>query len=182
MPATSGWRLRSNRSVGVVLAAAGLALTVAGMFLPWVASGGVLRNSYAIVGIVQRIGIVRSSAGSLALSLWPFVGPATMLAWIAGILRLWRTAATITLVIGLLTGVVGAGVLAVAGGHSAAGVGVAYPGPVVTVIGATCAVIGSAVVLIDARRTRRTRRPGDLSPTSRISAIGSGSFPSEYQQ
>ncbi len=173
-------RRSSIRSVRELLAGGGLALVIAGTFLPWVISGGVLRNSYAIVGIAGRLGVIATPAGALVVSLWPFIGPITMLAWVAGILRLRRTAAAVTLVIGMLTGVIGAGVLAVAGGHSTAGVGLAYAGPVVTVIGAVLAIAGAVLVLIDVRSARERHRVDQQPGTSRISGIGSSSFPTEF--
>src|ERR1700712_1951056 len=98
---------RPIRRSGIAVAAAGLVLILAGTFLPWVVSGGVLRNSYAIVGIVRRLGFVGHGFGSVALSLWPLVGPVVMIGVVAGIVRCWRTAALITLAVGLLTGVIG---------------------------------------------------------------------------
>ncbi len=131
---------------------------LAGTFLPWVVSGGVLRNSYAIVGIVGRLGLLGSGFGATALSRWPLLGPVAMVGMIAGIVQLWRTAAVITLLFGLLTGLIGGAALAVAGGHGAAGVGLASTGPVVTLTGAIASVGGAVLVLLGSRR-----RPAGLS-------------------
>jgi hypothetical protein len=141
---------------GAGIGACGLIVAVVGTFLPWLSSGGVLRNSYAIVGIVGRLGLVGSGFGSTALSWWPLLGPVAMLAVIGGIVRWWRTAAVVALLFGLLTGVIGAGVLAVAGGHGAMGIALAYDGPVTTAIGGILAVAGSLVVLVASRRTQRS--------------------------
>jgi hypothetical protein len=151
--------------LGSALGAAGLILTLVGTFLPWLVSGGVERNSYAIVGIVGRLGLVGNGFGSTALSLWPTLGPVAMVAIIAGILRWWRTAAAITLLFGALTGVIGAGVLAVAGGHAASGIYLDHKGPTVMVVGAGCAVAGAVTVLI-ARRNRRNRIGSVQSPAA----------------
>lgn len=150
---------RTSLVVGAAVGLAGIVAVLAGTFLPWLSSGGVLRNSYAIVGIVGRLGLLRGGFGATALSWWPFLGPFAMLGIIAGILRLFRTAAVLTLLFGLLTGIIGGGVLAVAGGHAAAGVMLAYTGPVLTVIGAIGAISGSTTVLLAVRRRRAASMP-----------------------
>ena len=168
-PFRSGSPGRPLLAVGAAAAVIGLLLVVAGTFLPWLTSGGVARNSYAVLGIVRRLRFVDGGATATALSLWPLIGMVAMAPVVAGILRWWRTAAVATLVFGVLTGV-GAGlVLAVAGGHRAAGIGLSASGPAVTATGAAVAVAGAVLVLF-ARRwaLRARRRPG--YPGSAVSA------------
>lgn len=137
------------------LSGLGLALAVAGTFLPWVVSGGVERNSYAIVGVVRRFGLLGNGFGDQALSWWPLLGPLAVVPVVGGILRWWRTAALLTLMFGLLVGVIGGGVLAAAGGHGTAGVALDTTGPVVTVVGAAVAVVGAVALLVFDRQVRR---------------------------
>lgn len=143
--------------VGAALALAGLLVVVAGTFLPWLTSGGVQRNSYSVLGIVRRLGFVQQGPAAVAVSLWPSVGAVAMVPVVAGILRWWRSAAIATLLFGLLTGLGAALVLAVAGGHRAAGISLSQTGPVVTVIGAGIAVVGAVLLMMAARRSRRAQ-------------------------
>jgi hypothetical protein len=162
-PAAVGPAVRPTVRVGAVVGALGLLSVVLGTFLPWLVSGGVARNSYAIVGIVGRLGLAGTGFGATALSLWPFLGPVAMLPLIAAIIRWWRTAGVIALLFGLLTGVVGGGVLAVAGGNGGAGIALAYPGPAVTALGGLSAVVGSVLVLIGRRSVRRPAQDVSVS-------------------
>lgn len=146
-PSRSGSAGTATLAAGATLGVVGLLVVVAGTFLPWLTSGGVDRNSYAVLGIVRRLRFVDGAAAT-ALSLWPLIGTIAMAPVVAGILRWWRTAAVATLLFGALTGA-GAGlVLAVAGGHRAAGIGLSVTGPVATAAGALLAVVGAVLVLI----------------------------------
>lgn len=148
--------------VGAMLALVGLLVVVAGTFLPWLTSGGVQRNSYAVLGIVRRLRFLDGGPAATAISLWPLLGTVAMLPVIAGILRWWRTAAVTTLLFGLLTGLGAAAVLAVAGGHGAAGIALSPTGPTVTVAGAVLGVVGAVLILV-ARRRGRPSPSRDLS-------------------
>jgi len=143
--------------LGSVLTAGGLAAVILGSFLPWLTSGGVQRNSYAITGIMRRLGLAGGGYGATALSLWPLLGPVVMLAVTAAILRRWRLAAAIALLIALPTAVLAGAVLLVAGGRGGAGVSLAHPGPVTTGSGALFAVAGALTVLLAARSAPRRR-------------------------
>lgn len=171
-PAGHRWSRRSGRGArmsGAVLASAGLITTVIASFLPWLTSGGVLRNSYASVGVFRRLGLAGSGFSATALSFWPLLGPVVMIAVIAGILRWWRTAAVLTLLVGAVTGGLAGGVLAVAGGSRTIGVGLAFVGPVWTVLGAAAAVAGAITVLIGARRRNSPSRA--LEPVPPIGIV-----------
>ncbi|MET3803592.1 hypothetical protein ABIB25_000576 [Nakamurella sp. UYEF19] len=172
---------RTALLIGAVLGVAGVVAVLVGTFLPWLSSGGVLRNSYSIVGIVGRLGLLGDGFGATALSWWPFLGPVAMIGLIAGIVRLFRTAAVMTLLFGMLTGVIGGGVLAVAGGHAGAGVTLAYTGPVVTVVGALAAATGAITVLLALRRRRRHRARITASRTISSTAEPPGPTPRRNQ-
>jgi hypothetical protein len=140
--------------VGCVSGLVGLLVVVTGTFLPWLTSGGVQRNSYAVLGIVRRLAFLDGGPAATAISLWPLIGTIAMVPVIAGIVRWWRTAAITTLLFGLLTGLGAAAVLAVAGGHEAVGISLSASGPTVTVAGAALAVVGAVLLLLARRRSR----------------------------
>ena len=159
---------RSRRIVGSVLSLSGSVVVVVGTFAPWLTSGGVDRNSYAIAGIVDRLGLAGHGFGAVALNGWPFVGPIAMLGLIAAILRWWRTSAWIAMAFGVLAGIIGGGVMAVAGGHAAVGIMLAGAGPTITVIGAALSIVGGSVVLVPGRRrpVRVATSPGGFVPVT----------------
>lgn len=141
-------RPRAVLAVGATAGPVGLLVVVAGTFLPWLTSGGVHRNSYAVLGIVRRLRFLDAGPAATAISLWPLLGTVAMLPVIAGILRWWRTAAITTLLFGALTGLGAGAVLAVAGGHRPAGIALSPIGPAVTVAGALVAVVGALLILV----------------------------------
>ncbi len=57
----------------------GAAITLAGTFLSWVASGSTERSSYEVFGIVDRLGFSPDGAVGWALRLWPLVPLALVL-------------------------------------------------------------------------------------------------------
>jgi hypothetical protein len=144
-------------AVGATSSLVGLLVVVAGTFLPWLTSGGLQRNSYAVLGIVRRLRFLDGGPAATAIALWPLIGTVAMIPVVAGILRWWRTAALAALLFGLLTGLGAAAVLTVAGGHGAAGIALSPTGPAVTIAGAVLAVVGAVVVLVARRRSRRSR-------------------------
>lgn len=146
------------RAAGAVLVFTGPVVVVCGTFAPWLTSGGVDRDSYAIAGVVDRLSLAGDGFGSTALSWWPLIGPIAMLPLITGMLRWWRTSAWIAIAFGLLIGIVGGAVLAVAGGHVAAGVQLAPAGPTITVVGAVIALLGGAVILLAGVRAKGPAR------------------------
>lgn len=166
-PAGAGRSTRVSRvhALGGVLTAGGLAAVVLGSFLPWLTSGGVQRNSYAITGIIRRLGFAGGGFGASALSLWPLLGPVVMLAVTAAILRWWRMAATIALLVAVPTAVLAAAVLLVADGRSGAGMSLAHAGPVTTGSGGLVAVAGALIVLLAARSARRPRARATEAPS-----------------
>ena len=172
-----------RRRAGLAFGATGLVLIVAGTFAPWLSSGGVLRNSYAIVGILRRLGYAKTGVGAMALPWWPLIGPLAMVILVIGILRWWRTAAAAVLVFGLTTGAVAAGVLVFAGGEDVAGVTLAYAGPVLTVAGAVAAVCGGALVLLGSRRSTPSRQVTPPTPPRVSATAGIGpSGPSTHDE
>jgi hypothetical protein len=138
-----------HRSAGPVLGGLGALLLVAGTFLPWLASGTALRNSYQAMAVARRLRLADGAAGTVldpVLTAWPACGGIT-----AGLLVLY--------VVGLRrTAAVGISLLSVVAGTVATAIVVLLPpgdftiravllGPVVTATGAVLAVIGAVATL-----------------------------------
>lgn len=129
-----------------VPAGLGLVLVVAGSFLPWVISGTVTRSSYAVVGVVERLGFADDGPVAALVTLWPFVGALCVAPVIAAIVRWWRTAGALCVLYGLLTGSFAFGLLFFATGQGGLGVRLAPTGPAVMAAGAVL-LVGSGVAL-----------------------------------
>ena len=140
----------------LLLLGTGLVLALVGTFLPWLVSGEVRRNSYAVAGIADRVLIPDGHALAWLVSGWSFAAPALVLPAAVGALRWWRTAAVVALVVTTVTGVVAAMVLSLG---SAPGLVSPDPlGPAVT-LGGSLLAFGSGVTVLLRSRRRRTR-PG----------------------
>lgn len=94
------------------LAGAGLALALAGSFLPWVLSGTVTRSIYAIAGIVDRLGVAGDGPLATLLSYLPLIAALCFAPVIAAALRWWRVAGALAMLIGLIMSVLSLGILA----------------------------------------------------------------------
>lgn len=139
--------------VGSGLGAAGAALIVAGTFLPWVDSSGVLRNSYAIAGLLERLDLIDNGAVRIVLTMWPFIGPLCLVPVILGILRWWRLAGIAAILVGLVVGAVATTAVVFTGGKEFAGIHVAGTGPWAMVAGAaTLLTAGLLLAIPTARR------------------------------
>lgn len=136
-----------RRLSSTLLVVVGALIVVVGGFLPWGASGRAERNSYALVGVADRLEVVDGVAAGVA-RLWylsPLVAAAV---WLAASLGRHRTAA-------LLAGVLGAGGLALAVAVRASPV-LDRPGVYVTICGV--GVIAVGLVLAVAERGRNDTR------------------------
>jgi hypothetical protein len=138
-----------RQKIGTASAAAGAALLVIGAFLPWVRIGSVSRSSFAITGVLARLGIAGWQGA--ALRAWPFAPLA-----IAGSVALLalghrKAAAAIGLpfgLLGLLSGVAAATIP-----------DQSQIGPIIGMIGGTLALLGYVVVLISRHeRAELTRK------------------------
>ena len=94
-----------------LIAGSGLALVIAGSFLPWVISGEVRRSSYAILGIVNRLGVAGDGALGVLIANWPLVGVLCMAPVVIACLRWWRTAGVLAVLVALATGLLSFGIL-----------------------------------------------------------------------
>ncbi len=142
--------------IPAAIAGLGVVLVVVGSFLPWVVSGQVRRSSYAISGVVDRLGIAGDGVLAVLVDLWPYFGPLCVLPVIVGALRWWRTAGVIAAVLGLASGTLAVAALAIAArGAGSGSVSLDPLGPSVMAAGAALLVGGGLALAL--RRTTRSR-------------------------
>lgn len=149
--ARSAW---ARRFLGCLVGGTGLLLVVLGSFLPWVVSGSIRRNSYAIAGLAGRLGGFDDGLRGVVLWAWPLVGPICVLVIVAAFLRRWWLAG----LLGATIGVYGAGLsllalIAVGGGTSAV-VRLDPLGPSVLFGGSVLLLTGAALVCTAAAPAR----------------------------
>ena len=124
----------------------GVVLLVAGTFLPWLASGAALRNSYQAMAVARRLTALGDGTVGAALAAWPAFGGITAACLALYVVGLRRTAA------------VGISLLSVVAGTVATSLVVLLPpgdftvravllGPAVTEPGAALAVVGALTTL-----------------------------------
>ena len=143
-----------RRPVGpAILLTAGCALVVAGMFLPWLSSGSVDRNSFAVVAVLSRLNVVRNGALAWVPGLWPVAAVAMLVPVALLVLGLRRSAGGCAAVLGLFALVLGVLTLALGSGRAAAGIRLALTGPVVLAVGAAVMLV-AAVLLLRRRQAR----------------------------
>jgi hypothetical protein len=130
------------------LAGCGLVLVVVGSFLPWVVSGTVRRSSYAIAGVVDRLGIAGDGVFAILVAGWPFIGVLCFAPVLAAALRRWRTSGLLAVVIGLAAAVLSLGILVVALGRSSLSVRLDPLGPTVMAAGGLLLVGGGLCLAV----------------------------------
>ncbi len=152
-------RFRRPGAGWTATAALGLAATALGLFLPWLRSGSVLRDSFEFLGVIRTLGALAGTGLTWLPGAWFGIVPAVTLCVAAYALGLRRTAATICLFVTIISGTV-AGVAVVEAGNGDTPVGIATAGPTTTAIGATLAAVGAVGVLVSGRRSARERAKG----------------------
>lgn len=143
-PATG--RLRLGAALGVL----GIVVTITGTFLPWLVSGTVRRNSYAVAGLADRLLVEPGSAGAVAVGAWPYLGPLLLVPVVLAAFRWWRSSAVIALLGAALAGTVAG--MAIGIGPSQELVSLSLIGPVVVLLGVVLTVTGAVLVLTAGRR------------------------------
>jgi hypothetical protein len=88
LPGSKIWRL-----LPPALVVLGLLVLVAGTFLPWLASGEVLRNSYQSMALAARLTPLGDGATGVVLAAWPAVGGISAACLVLYLVGLRRTAA-----------------------------------------------------------------------------------------
>lgn len=152
--------LRCSRGVrvGGALGGLGVLVLVIGTFLPWLASGAALRNSYQAMAVARRLTPLGDGPAGAALTAWPAVGGVTAAFLMLYVVGLRRTAALGVSLLSVLAGTVATAMVVVLppGDFTVRAV---LLGPVVTAAGATLAVAG-AVTTLALSTHRAPRRPG----------------------
>jgi hypothetical protein len=154
-------RVLRGRVVSCLIGGIGLFLVIVGSFLPWVISGTVRRSSYAIVGVVDRLGIAGDGILGILVASWPFVGVLCMTPVIAGCLRRWRTAGLLGVLVGLAAGVFSFGIVILTAGASGFSVRLDPIGPAVMAAGSILLLCGGFALAIGIGSPIRRRRGGN---------------------
>jgi len=145
-----------GRVAALVFAAAGLVLALIGSFLPWVVSGQVRRSSYAVTGMIDRLGIAGDGVLGSLVAGWPLIGLLCATPVVAALLRRWAVAGALCVLLGLAMTAVSLALLAVSGG-GAIGVQVDPIGPSVTSAGGMLLTVGGAWLTIGVWRNSGPR-------------------------
>jgi hypothetical protein len=124
----------------------GLALLVAGTFLPWLASGVALRNSYQSMALAGRLTPLGDGVSGAALAAWPGIGGISAACLVLYLVGLRRTAACCVLLVAVAVGTVAALAVVVLPTGDAA-ISAVLSGPLVTLTGAALATIGAVTTL-----------------------------------
>ena len=90
----------ASRLAALIFGAAGLVLALVGSFLPWVVSGQVRRSSYAITGMIDRLGVAGDGLLGTLVSGWPLIGLLCAAPVVAALLRRWVIAGVLAVVLG----------------------------------------------------------------------------------
>lgn len=136
---------------GVVTA--GLAVAVAGTFLPWLRSGTVERDSYQVAGVVDHFDLLDNVFATAALKSWialPLLATGCVLLLV---LRRLRTGAALAGALAIIVGTVSVLAAIQAGSADGGGAlfGVTAAGPVTTAAGMTFVLCGALGVFVSAR-------------------------------
>ena len=160
MPVRSG----TGRSIAIGAITAGGVVAIGGMFGPWVRTGSASRSSFELADLVVRLGFARSGAVGLALRTWPMAPLSVVVAvvaawWIGG-----RIAATLSIAVGVVVGLVGASVW---GAPESVLLGSRW-GSLVTAAGAATMIAGGGLMWATngsaGARALPTPAPGSLVP------------------
>lgn len=130
------------RRVAPWIASAGLAVAVAGTFLPWFSSGAVERHSYQAAGLADRFALLRDPFANAALHVWFGVPLLSCVCVALFALGFRRTGATITTLLAISVGTVA--LLATIYADSGSGpIAISATGPATTLAGAFVALVGA---------------------------------------
>ncbi|MDQ2846050.1 MAG: hypothetical protein M3Y77_06810 [Actinomycetota bacterium] len=149
------------RAAAVTTLLVAITVCIAGTFAPWLRSGSVARNSYQLVGALERFQIVDSGAVVAAVGGWPYFGPALMAPLLLVAFRCWRWAAAVAILLGILGLAAAMTALVVVGGTSHFGIELASIGPETVGCGSALLIVAGALLLLPDRwdvRVSRQRR------------------------
>ncbi|GAA2002263.1 hypothetical protein JL107_01850 [Nakamurella flavida] len=143
--------VRSRTGAPAVLLVLSCALVVAGLFLPWLRSGSVERNSFQVAAVIDRLALVRDSSLSWLPDAWPGVAVVVLVPIALLVTGLRRWAGGCALTVGVLTLGLGVATLVLGSGRAGAGIRLAPAGPVVLALGAAGLVVTGVLLLVRAR-------------------------------
>ncbi|MFO7193656.1 hypothetical protein [Thermocrispum agreste] len=144
--------------VSAIVAIAGLLAVGIGGFLPWVRSGLVVRSSFEIAGIAERLGSRAYPILDVMFACWVAIPLVCVICVGLFTLGLLRSAAASAIIVSLLAGTVALATYVLGSGGSGA-VAVVGTGPLTTCIGAAVALAGSVGALLG----RRGGRPSGIA-------------------
>ncbi|GAA4421742.1 hypothetical protein GCM10023148_22610 [Actinokineospora soli] len=150
-------RARITAAVGLL----GLVTAVVGMFLPWLRSGAVLRDSFEVVGVIETLGFLRGDALEWLLYAWYALVPVITLSIAAYALGARRVGATFALLATIILGTIAGGARVEAGDGGDGAVVITATGPTVSLIGAALALAAALVTLIGERGRTRENAGGE---------------------
>ena len=139
---------------------------IIGTFLPWVVSGQVRRSSYAAAGVIDRLGVAGEGMLDGLVGLWPLFGALCALPVVAALLRWWRTAGVLAVLLALTGGGLSIGALVFAARRGSSGTVSLDPlGPTVTVAGAALLLVGGLLLTFRRSSPGSSRMsPGSVQP------------------
>lgn len=143
------------RAAAVLVLLVGLTVTIVGTFLPWLISGAVTRNSYQLAAALQQFRLVDSALMDAAIASWVFLGPVLLVPTLLLAFRMWRTAAGVSVVLGLAMAGAVITTLIVVGGKERLGVRLADAGPMTVACGSALTVAAGLLLLRSGRRDVR---------------------------
>jgi hypothetical protein len=143
---------------GAALTAAGLVTVAVGTFLPWVRSGSVLRDSYESISLIRTIRVLDGSPLALIIDAWTFLIPISTLCLIAYGVGFRRSAATIAVIVAIISGTIAGAATVISGGEEIQ-LGISSIGPTTTLVGAVL-TLGGVVGVFAGRRGRATEHAG----------------------
>lgn len=143
------------RTAAVLVLLVGLTLTIIGTFLPWLISGSVTRNSYQLAGALQQFRVVDSRLMDTVVAGWAFLGPILLVPTVLLALRMWRTAAGLSVGVGLLVAAAAVTTLVVVGSKSRFGIRLADAGPLTVACGSALIIVAGLLLLFSGRRDVR---------------------------
>ncbi|WP_157440508.1 hypothetical protein [Actinokineospora inagensis] len=156
----SDWNARARTALPAALTGAGLVVVAVGMFLPWLRSGAVLRDSFQVVGVITTLGFLRGQALELVLRAWFAIIPAITLSVVLYALGFRRSGATLGAAIAIITGTVSGGATVESGGDDGP-LGIAATGPATTLTGSVLAVLGAVLIVVNGRGGTRRNAGGE---------------------
>lgn len=135
-----------RRLGGEVAGGFGVLAMVTGTFLPWLASGVALRDSYQAMAVARRLTPLGHGVADLALAAWPAVGGISAATVALYLVRFRRAAAVSISLLAVVAGTIATTfvVLLPRGDFTVRAVAL---GPAVTVTGSVLAIVGAVTTL-----------------------------------